>query len=195
MIWPIVARLALLLLLFQPSIQTNIEYFDTPRPEDAHILQKCRFLQSGDCCVPVDLLILPHNRRETFRPFKVVFEYFEKSALYVFAGEDETSACGGPSVYGYKDPTSQLHVKGFVARTNQWFSGALFAQDRGPMPVGRIRLPWSITFRSVMYYQSSTHPLLYRDLQHRQFIQAVPQFSTNVTETLDPVEVGSIADS
>lgn len=194
MIWPIFARLALLLLLFQPSIQTNIEYFDTPLAEDAHILQKCRFLQSGDCCVPVDLLILPNNQRETFRPFKVVFEYFEKSALYVFAGEDETSACGGPSVYGYKDPTSQLLVKGFVARTNQWFSGALFAQDRGPLPVGRIRLPWSITFRSVMYYQSSTHPLLYRDLQHRQFLQAVPQFSERFSSLLTLISGGLGAD-
>ncbi|KAL8754892.1 MAG: hypothetical protein Q9184_004973 [Pyrenodesmia sp. 2 TL-2023] len=190
----VVAPLALLLLFFQPSIQTNIEYFDTPIADDAHIFQKCRFLLSGDCCVPVDLL-LPNNQREHFRPFKVVFEYFGKNALYVFAGEDGTSPCGSPSVYGYKDPSSQLYKKDFVARTNQRFSGALFAQNAEPSPVGRIRLPWSITYQKVIYYQLATDSLFYADQQQRQFIRAVPQFSVNVPETLDPTEDGLITDS
>lgn len=95
----------------------------------------------------------------------------------MFAGEDGTSPCGGPSVYGYKDPSSQLYVKDFVARMNQRFSGALFAQDAGPSPVGRIRLPWSITFQRVVYYQSAVDSLFYADQQQRQFLRAVPQFS------------------
>ncbi len=171
----VVARLALLLLFLQTSIQTNIEYFDTPLAVNAHIFQKCRFLQSGDCCVPVDLL-LPDARREVFRPFKVVFEYFERNALYVFAGEDSTSTCRGRSVFGYKDLSKQLWVKEFVARRNQRFTGALFTQEQGPVPVGRIRFPWSITYNNVLYYQSPRDPLFYADIERRQFLRAAPQF-------------------
>ncbi|KAI4178213.1 MAG: hypothetical protein LQ346_007526 [Caloplaca aetnensis] len=190
----VVARLALLLLLLQTSIQTNIEYFDTPLAVDAHIFQKCRFLQSGDCCVPVDLL-LPQDRRVVFRPFKVVFEYFEKNALYVFAGEGSTTACRGPSVYGYKDPSSQLRVKEFVTRSNQRFTGALFTQGQGSVPVGSIRLPWSITYNNVMYYQSPRDSMFYADIEGRQFLRAAPQFDVKIMVNTSLIDDRSIADS
>ncbi|KAL8899582.1 MAG: hypothetical protein Q9207_006118 [Kuettlingeria erythrocarpa] len=190
----VVARLALLLLFSQNSVQSNIEYFDTPLAADAHIFQKCRFLRSGDCCVPVDLL-LPNAKREVFRPFKVVFEYFGKSALYVFAGEDNTSTCHGHSVYGYKDPSSQLYVKEFVARRNQKFTGAQFTKEQGPVPVGRIRFPWSITYNNILYYQSSRDSAFYADIEGRRFLRAAPQFDANIKVNTSLIDNGSIADS
>lgn len=182
----VIARLCLLLLFFQVSISTNIEYFDTPLSEHSHIFQKCRFLRPGDCCVPVDL-VLPNTRRENFRPYKIVFEYFSRSAIYVFADLGKTSACGGPSVNSYKDPSAQLNVKEFVARANQKFSGAMFTQDDRPIPVDRIRYPWSITFEDTMYYQSATDPLFYADLRGRRWIHAVPQFGKSLARCRDSV--------
>ncbi|KAL8996070.1 MAG: hypothetical protein Q9188_006655 [Gyalolechia gomerana] len=125
-----IVQLWFLLLFLQITHQTNIEYHDGPSPEHAHILQKCRFLGSGDCCVPVDL-IPPNSNRVRFRPYKIVFEYFSKNALYVFADADDKSACNGPSVDGYKDPAAQSYVKDFVAKPDQKFSGALFTEDGG----------------------------------------------------------------
>ncbi|KAI4160100.1 MAG: hypothetical protein L6R39_000255 [Caloplaca ligustica] len=185
----IVARLSLLFLFLQITVQTNIEFFDTPLAEDAHIFQKCRFFRSGDCCVPVDLIFPSTGRRVTFRPYKVVFEYFSKNALFVFANADNKSACGGPSVDAYVDPAAQSFVKGFVAQPDQRFSGAMFTQPNGPLPPGRIQYPWSIRFQNVEYYRSDADPLFYADLSGRRFLRAVPQSDP------DPVDNGSVAES
>ncbi|KAL8969249.1 MAG: hypothetical protein Q9197_004441 [Variospora fuerteventurae] len=173
---PVVARLCLPLLLFfvHLTVQTNIEFFDTADPENAHIFQKCRFLKSGDCCVPVDL-IFSHTRREFFRPYKVVFEYLSKDAVYVFANSQGKAACGGPSVYAYVDPTAQLNVKDFVARPDQKISGAMFTESKGDAPLGPIRYPWSITFQNVQYYQSRADPLNYVDIYSGRGFRARPQ--------------------
>ncbi|KAL9012795.1 MAG: hypothetical protein Q9173_002470 [Seirophora scorigena] len=170
----IVTRLCLLLLFLQLTIQTNIEFFDGVNPERANIFQTCRFLTSGDCCVPVDL-VLPDSRRVNFRPYKVVFEYFSKNAVYVFANEGGKAACGGPSVDAYVDPTAQLFVKDFIARPDQQISGAMFTQSRETVPLGTIRYPWSIVFANVKYYQSHADPLFYADIHTRRWIRVRPQ--------------------
>ncbi|KAL9061439.1 MAG: hypothetical protein Q9206_000524 [Seirophora lacunosa] len=170
----IVTRLCLLLLFLQSTIQTNIEFLDALTPERAHIFETCRFLKSGDCCVPVDL-ILPDSRRVNFRPDKVVFEYFSKNAVYVFANAGGEAACGGPSVDAYVDPSAQLFMKDFVARPDQKISGAMFTQSREAVPLGTIRYPWSIIFGSVQYYQSHADPLYYADIHTRRWIRARPQ--------------------
>lgn len=173
-------QLWFLLLFLQITHQTNIEYHDGPSPEHAHILQKCRFLGSGDCCVPVDL-IPPNSNRLRFRPYKIVFEYFSKNALYVFANADDKSACNGPSVDGYKDPAAQSYVKDFVAKSDQKFSGALFTEDGGLVRVGQIRYPWSITYGNVLYYQVPSNPLFYVDASRRYFLRAIVQFRRSIT--------------
>ncbi|KAL8646156.1 MAG: hypothetical protein Q9210_006298, partial [Variospora velana] len=175
MFQPVLARLCLLLLLLgRLTVQTNIEYFDTANPEYAHIFQKCRFLTSGDCCVPVDL-ILSGSRREFFRPYKVVFEYFSKNAVYVFANAEGKAACGGPSVDAYVDPTAQLFVKDFVAPADQKISGAMFTESKEDVPLGTIRYPWSIIFENVQYYQSHADPFFYADINTRRWFRVSPQ--------------------
>lgn len=175
MFQPIFVRLFLLLFSFQLTHQTNIEFYDTPLPEYARVFQKCRFLESGDCCVPVDF-ILSHSNIKSFTPYKIVFEYFAKNALFVFADAENMSACRGPSVDGYRDPAAQLNVKDFVARPGQKFSGAMFTQTGGDIHVGRIRFPWSIAYEDIIYYQSPSNPLFYADVSGRYFLRAIPQF-------------------
>ncbi|KAL8937645.1 MAG: hypothetical protein Q9211_003579 [Gyalolechia sp. 1 TL-2023] len=169
-LWP-------LFLLTQLTRATNVEYQDGPSSLDhhAHIVQKCRALGSGDCCVPVDL-IPPRSNRVPFRPSKVVFEYFSTDALYVFAAADDQAPCDGPSVDGYKDPAAQRYVKDFVARPHQRFSGALVAAGGEVVRAGRIRYPGSISYRNIVYYQVPADPLFYVDATRRFFLRATPQF-------------------
>ncbi|KAI4286445.1 MAG: hypothetical protein L6R35_004298 [Caloplaca aegaea] len=191
---PVVARLFLLLLSFvlHLTVQgTNIEFFDTADPEHARIFQKCRFLNSGDCCVPVDLIFPPpDSRREFFRPYKVVFEYLSKDAVYVFANAQGKAACGGPSVYAYVDPTAQLNVKDFVVRPDQKISGAMFTESKEDVPMGLIRYPWSITFQNVRYYQSRADPLSYVDIYSGRGFRARPQVGLQL-----PIANNSITES
>ncbi|KAL9606482.1 MAG: hypothetical protein Q9179_000347 [Wetmoreana sp. 5 TL-2023] len=202
---PITTHLYLFLLLLKLTNQTHIEFHDRPgeHPPDAHIMQKFRWLSGGECCVPVDL-ILAGGVEEKFRPVRVVFEYFARSALFVFAYADDQPACLGPSVDGYKDPSAQLLVKDFIARPHQKWSGAMFTLD-GPGPVltshrnetqrdavttnhiGKIVFPWTITYEGVIHYQEEPDSLEYVDSRRRSHIRGVPQFT--------PSQVGSVADS
>lgn len=157
------------------SHQTNIVYHDGPSPEHAHILQTCRFIESGDCCVPVDL-VPPHSNRVVFRPNKIEFEYFSKNSLYVFAGAENRHACSGPSVDGYQDRAAQSYVKDFVARPGQKFSGALFTENEGLIRAGQVRFPWSIRYGDILYYHVPANPLFYVDASRRYILRALPQF-------------------
>ena len=174
MLQHILIRLGFLLCFFRLTLQTNIEFFDTASPEHAHIFQKCRFLNSGDCCVPVDF-ILPNSNRQRFTPYRIVFEYFSKNALFVYAGAGSAPACSGPSVDGYIDPSAQLNVKDFISRPGQRFSGAMFTQTGGISRIGNVRYPWSIEYKNVLYYQSPSNPLFYSDRSARHFLRAIPQ--------------------
>lgn len=128
----VLAHLLLILLFSHLTIQTNIEYWDshTVDPTEAHILQKFRFLSGGECCVPVDLAFPETGRVERFLPYKIVFEYFSKDLLFVFANANNEPACRGPPVGFYQQddrsrrPTE--HVKDFVRTPNQRWTGALF---------------------------------------------------------------------
>ncbi|KAL8851532.1 MAG: hypothetical protein Q9221_003551 [Calogaya cf. arnoldii] len=117
------------LLFLTTTAQTNIEYWDsdTIDPLEAHILQKCRFLSGGECCVPVDLAFPQTRRFERFLPYKIVFEYISTDRLYVFANQP---ACRGPPVGFYqRDPNPRRpaeYVKDFVRRPDWRWTGALF---------------------------------------------------------------------
>lgn len=128
----LLAHLSLILLLSHLTVQTNIEYWDsdTVDPTEAHIIQKFRFLSGGECCVPVDLAFPQTGRIERFLPYKIVFEYFSKDLLFVYANANNEPACRGPPVGFYQQddrpqrPTEL--VKDFVRTPNQRWTGALF---------------------------------------------------------------------
>lgn len=169
----------LLLIFLHPSHQTNIEYHDGPTREHSHIVQTCRFIHSGDCCVPVDLLP-PQSDRVVFQPYKIVFEYFSKNSLYVFADAENRRACNGPSVDAYRDRAAQGYFKDFVARPGRRFSGALFTEQDGLIRAGQIKYPWSIRYQDTLYYQLASTPLVYTDAYRRSFLHVIPQFGRSI---------------
>ncbi|KAL8687312.1 MAG: hypothetical protein Q9218_006479 [Villophora microphyllina] len=188
--------LARVFLLLKPTNQTQIEYHDgiTPAGHEPHIVQTFRYLTGGECCVPLDL-VFRNGERETFTPYRVIFEYFGNNALFVFAYGENKPACSGPSVDGYKDPGKSSYVKDFVARPQQKFSGAMFtlggsgplsatAEGNGTLganetvldkAVGHIVYPWSITYQGLTYYQKHAGSLEYYARGVISWIRGIPK--------------------
>ena len=188
-------------LLFPFSSQTNIEYWDSMAidPIEAHIIQRFRNPSGGECCVPVDLSFPRRGRKESFIPYRVVFERFANDQLYVFANAAGQPACRGPAAGFYQqDDGPQRSVKDFRARPTQRWSGALFlpwpdntemsspthvneteskSVESDPRPGSdTIRYPWSISYRGLIHYAVPPGSLNYVDINRRSHIRGVPQF-------------------